>query len=67
MGSFVELNWGDRELAPELITKARRKEDAKANAERDRILIEAGIRMPRKWFYQRHGIPLPKSGEEVIS
>jgi phage gp29-like protein len=41
-------------------------EDAKALAERDQILLSAGLPMPKAWLYERHEIPVPAAGEEVI-
>jgi len=40
--------------------------DAKLNAERDKILIEAGMKMPRKWWHERHDVPMPAEDEEVV-
>lgn len=64
--AICRLNGLDESQAPELCGEPRRMEDQKANAERDAILLQAGLEMPKAWAYRRHGIPLPQAGEEVI-
>lgn len=66
IGSICELTWGSRDLMPELQAEPEQAEDAKANAERDKVLLDAGLEIPKKWFYERHGVPLPAAGEETI-
>lgn len=61
------LNYGDNKLTPELLLAEAKQEDTKANAERDGVLMDRGVEMPKSWFYKRHQIPLPQEGEEVIS
>jgi phage gp29-like protein len=65
--SILRLNYGEDDQAPEICGEPNKQEDAKANAERDQILMAAGIDMPKAWFYERHKIPLPQKGEETIS
>lgn len=64
--AILALNFGETEDAPEIEGKPHKVEDRKANAERDQILMAAGVQMPRKWLYERHDIPLPQEGEETI-
>lgn len=64
---ILRLNFPDDSEAPEFCPEEKRIEDAKANAERDDILLKQGVEMPKGWFYDRHNIPLPAEGEEVIS
>jgi phage gp29-like protein len=64
--AILELNYGDCDLAPEISAEPVRVQDAMANAQRDAVLLGAGIKLPLKWAYDRHEIPLPKEGEEVI-
>jgi phage gp29-like protein len=65
--SILRLNYnGDATEAPWFCPHPEEKEDSKANAERDEILLGAGVEMPKKWFYGRHNIPLPQPDEEVI-
>lgn len=63
---IMRLNYGDDSEAPEISAEPRREQDWKANAERDRVLMDAGVAMPRDWFYERHDIPLPQGGEETV-
>lgn len=64
--SILRLNFGDDTEAPEFCAEEEEQEDAKANAERDQILLNAGVALPKDWFYKRHQVPLPAQGEEVI-
>jgi phage gp29-like protein len=64
--AILRLNYGDTDEAPEICAEPHREEDRKGNAERDKILLDAGVAMPREWFYKRHDIPLPQAGEETI-
>lgn len=63
---ILELNYGDTEWAPELEAEPVREEDWKGMAERDAILLAAGVRMPWDWFLDRHDIPIPREGEETV-
>lgn len=64
--SILMLNYGDTDQAPEFRVEVETEEDQKANADRDKVLLDAGVEMPKDWFYKRHDIPLPSDGEEVI-
>lgn len=64
--SILLLNYGDTEEMPYWCAEPRKQEDKKANAERDKILIDAGMQIPTTWFHERHGVPLPQAGEEVV-
>lgn len=64
--AILRQNYGDDDEAPEFCPEERKIEDIKANADRDAVLLGCGVDMPKKWFYERHGIPLPQAGEEVI-
>jgi len=64
--SILRLNYGDDEEAPEFCPEPKRIEDQKANAERDAILLSQGVAMPKSWFYERHQVPIPAEGEEVL-
>lgn len=64
--SVVELNYGKADLLPQLVPAFARAKDEKAMAERDEILLRSGVQLPRQWYYERHGIPLPEGGEEVL-
>jgi len=64
--AICRLNFGDVRECPWIQPGEKEVKDEKAMAERDRILLEAGLPMPRTWFYERHAIPQPGEGEEVI-
>lgn len=63
---ILELNYGDTEWSPEIAAAPRREKDAQANAQRDAILLSAGMALPKSWLYERHDIPLPEPGEETV-
>lgn len=64
--SILRLNYGDDDETPCFEPREKAIEDMKANAERDAILLAAGVKMPLAWFHERHNIPIPQKGEEVI-
>lgn len=61
------LNFGNTEECPYFMTQADEPDDSKAMAERDQILLNAGVEMPKAWFYERHEIPMPGEGEDVVA
>jgi len=65
--SILRLNYGDDREPPELCLEPEKIEDEKANAERDQILLNAGVPLPKDWFYKRHNVPAPQAGEETIT
>ncbi len=64
--AVCRLNYGDARECPWIQPGEKEAKDEKAMAERDRTLLEAGLPMPRTWFYERHAIPQPAEGEEVL-
>lgn len=64
--AILDLNYGDREAAPEVTGRPDTVNDQVQDANRDAILLGAGMPLPKKWLYQRHGVPLPKDDEEMI-
>lgn len=65
--AIIRLNFGDEAMMPRIICDVEEEENAKANAEVDKILIgELGLPVSRKWLYDRHGIPLPLPGEDLF-
>lgn len=67
--SIVALNWGDAVSSPpEMWAKREAPRDERLLAERDVSLgITTGdVAVPRAWFYERHGIPIPGEGEELL-
>ena len=64
--SILRQNFGDDSEAPEYRPVPRKEEDSLADAQRDQVLLAAGMEMPKVWFYDRHKVPMPESGEETI-
>lgn len=64
--AILRQNYGDDSECPEFRPEPKTVKDELANANRDSVLLSAGISMPKEWFYKRHDIPLPTEGEEVI-
>lgn len=64
--ALLRANYGDTEEPPTIVPDLADDPDPKALAERDKILLDAGVEMPLAWFYERHRIPEPQAGEPVI-
>ena len=64
--AILRVNYGDTEDMPCISPDLSTDPDPKALADRDKVLMDAGVKMPRHWFYERHGIPMPKDGEAVV-
>lgn len=67
--AIVALNWGtDRGDVPEIWAKPEEARDEGALAERDEKLGITSGKTPvgRAWFYERHGIPMPADGDELL-
>lgn len=65
--AVVRFNFGDTTELPVIQPDLAGKPDPKALAERDQILLNAGAKLPQRWFYERHGVPLPEAGEAVVA
>lgn len=65
--SICELNYGNCYEMPTLVPDLAGPSDPVLEAQRDQILLGSGIDMPREWFYDRHDVPMPQSGEEIIT
>jgi len=63
--AVLRWNYGDEAEMPEVVPDLASEPDPKAKAERDVQLAQL-VAMPRKWFFQRHAIPEPEEGEEVV-
>lgn len=64
--AFCRLNWGDESDCPQFVVSAEAAEDSLKMAQRDQVLLDSGVQMPREWFYARHDIPMPAEGEPVV-
>lgn len=65
--AMLRANWGDIAEPPCVVADVDDEPDAEKLALRDQVLLTAGIELPRAWFYERHGIPLPVEGEAVLT
>jgi phage gp29-like protein len=66
--SFMcELNYGNKFEMPKLVPDLAGPADPTLEAQRDQILLGSGVEMPREWFYDRHDVPIPQAGEEIIT
>jgi phage gp29-like protein len=67
--AIAAANWGDSlaEL-PEIWAKREEAKDEKSLAERDeKIGVTSGkVPVGKAWFYERHGIPMPAAGDELL-
>jgi phage gp29-like protein len=64
--AVLRANWGDTDEPPSIVPDLEDEPDPKALIERDKILLDSGIDLPKAWFYERHKIPVPAKDEEVI-
>lgn len=66
--AIVRLNFGavPAEDMPYAEIVIPRVKDSKAAAERFKILVETGVKMPAKWVYQELEIPEPVEGEAIF-
>jgi phage gp29-like protein len=62
----ILLNYGDLSEMPRVVCEIPEPIDAKLLAERDEILIRTGMKMPRKWWHERHDVPQPAEDEDVV-
>ncbi|HXG49103.1 MAG TPA: DUF935 family protein [Methylomirabilota bacterium] len=65
--AICRLNYGDTQECPWFQPAAKEAKDEKALADRDKTLLDAGVDLPKAWFYERHSVPMPAEGEEVIA
>lgn len=65
--ALCELNYGNTDEMPKLVPDLAGPSDPVLEAQRDQILLGSGIDMPREWFYDRHDVPIPQSGEDIIT
>ena len=68
--AIVAANWGESlgDELPEIWAKREEVKDEQALAERDeKIGITSGkVPVSKAWFYERHGIPTPAAGDELL-
>lgn len=65
--TLLQLNYGNDEEMPRVVAEIEEVKDAKAMAERDRILLkDIGLPVVADWFYRRHEVPVPSEGDEIL-
>jgi len=52
---------------PRIWIRTEDEDDLKPLAERDKLLVDIGVPITKKYFYDTYGIPEPQEGEEVVS
>ena len=67
IGFMCHLNYGNHDEMPQLVPDLAGPADPTLEAQRDQILLGNGMEMPREWFYDRHDVPIPQAGEEIIT
>jgi len=65
--AFCRLNFGDDKECPWVMPATEAEEKPLEMAQRDKIFLDAGIEMDKQWFFDRHGLPVPAAGAEVIT
>jgi phage gp29-like protein len=66
--ALMRLNFGDNVDDPYLVCELIEIKDSKAMADRDAVLFgDLGLAAPKKWFYERHSIPMPGPGDETFT
>ena len=63
---LVRANLGDRAPVPTIAFNVEPPEDSKARAERLKLYMDQGLRVPAEWVYDAEGIPSPKPGDVTI-
>lgn len=64
--AICRLNFGDDSECPWLQPMPKEAKSSIENAQRDQIVLSSGADLPKQWYYERHGIPVPQEGEDVI-
>ena len=65
--AIVILNFGDDRLMPRATAESVREDEGLVKAQRDQVLIQSGVALPKEWLYERHEIPMPEEGEDVVT
>jgi hypothetical protein len=63
--AVLTLNFGDADMAPTLCLQDREYADLN-EAQRDAVLITAGLKVGEDWMRRKYDIPAPGEGEEVV-
>lgn len=67
-GSYVAVNYGERDDVPGIWAKFEKPKDEKGMAERDQTLglLDGTFPVEKQWMYERHGVPLPAEGADLF-
>lgn len=63
--SILTLNYGDADEAP-CVRLLEDKEGDLSEAQRDKVLADAGLEIPKGFLRKKYGLPAPVDGEESI-
>lgn len=63
--AVLRWNYGDESEPPTILPELAGEKDPQAKATRDQVLAQIAP-LPKKWFYDRHGIPAPEEDEETV-
>jgi phage gp29-like protein len=64
---LMRFNFGNNDEDPYIESQTVRPVDGKAMAERDKALfVDIGLPVSKKFLYERHGVPMPEEGEELL-
>jgi phage gp29-like protein len=63
---LVRANLGDRAPVPFIAFGVEPPADAKERAERLKLYMDQGLRVPAEWIYDAEGIPSPQPGDVTI-
>lgn len=64
---IVDYNFPAVRAYPKVWIRTEPEEDLKPLADRDKILVvDIGVPVTKKYFYDTYGIPEPKEGEEIV-
>lgn len=65
--ALMRLNFGDNDEDPYLVAEIEQAKDAKAMADRDKVLaIDMRMPMKKSWLYDRHDVPMPDEGDDLF-
>ncbi|MBI5056992.1 MAG: DUF935 family protein [Nitrospirae bacterium] len=64
---LVDYNFPNVQRYPKIWIRTEDEDDLKPLAERDKLLVEIGVPITKKYFYDTYGIPEPQEGEEIVT
>lgn len=64
--AICRMNFGDLLEMPYFVVGEEEEEDAKMVADTYKVVLDSGVAIPKKHYYDSVGIPMPEPGEDVI-